>query len=245
MDRAMLWPDTRRPEGEDPMRTLTVQSCLLLATLAVVAGCGGKRTAGLNRDAAADPSITGGHPEGESASSATAGAAGGVFGSGGVKSTDTLVSGGGTGTTGGDTGGTSGLGGVTQAGVSGSGTVDSTHNDGGSDSADADHADADNRVRYLACLESKDEVTCSQRGGSWRMKLASLSSWNCVCPTGEGGRPCTASSDCLSACSAWMDPMEGNGAWCQKNVSSYTCAAEGGNQVCFCRPETPFAVCSQ
>jgi hypothetical protein len=149
---------------------------------------------------------------------------------------------------GGGAGGASGLGGVTQGGVSGTSTViectstdcASSH-DGGMDGA-ASECEPVTKECYAACRESKDEATCSERGGTWQIKLSSITEWTCVCPTGEGGRPCTASSDCLGHCSAWKDPF-GNGTWCQQHVTSYTCSAEAGQSGCWCVPEAPFAIC--
>lgn len=168
-------------------------------------------------------------------------------GTGGSTGTAGGGTGGSTDTAGSGKGGTSGAGGVTQSGVSSSssGAVDAAVDgvaDGGSDEADADQGDADTRALYAACRDSKDEATCSERGGTWRLDY-NKTYGICVCPTGEGGRPCTASSDCLGDCTAWMDPMQGNGTWCQKYVTGYTCSAEGGKQGCWCRPESPFAVC--
>lgn len=228
------------PGGPDSMRVRAIPYCLL--ALLFIAGCSGKGgTAGLGRDAAASASATGGNAGGSSASASTAGVAG-AFGSGGI-------TGGGLGTggsTGGGSagmagGGSSGFGGITQGGVSGNNTVDASPDDGGTDGAEGETGDPDPKALYALCRESPDEATCSARGGKWRTYSSFVKT--CVCPTGEGGRPCTASSDCLGDCSAWMDPMLGNGEWCQKNVTGFTCSSEGGKQGCWCIPEPLFAVC--
>jgi hypothetical protein len=251
--------------GENSMSARPVLYCLW--ALVFIVGCSGNGTTGPSRDAAADPGAIGGNAGGASASLSTTGVAGGAAagattalggagtagrsGTGGTTATTTTNTGGGVGTgggtgsgsrTGGATGGAGGLGGVTQGGASGSNTVDAAVDDGGTDGADADQGDADLKARYTACRESKNETTCSERGGTWRMDMNNING-TCVCPTGEGGRPCTASSDCLGDCSVWMDPMQGSGTWCQKYATAYTCSAEGGKQGCRCRPEPPFAVC--
>jgi hypothetical protein len=157
--------------------------------------------------------------------------------------------GGSAGMAGGGTAGTSGLGGVTQGGVSGTNTVVectsttcASRDDGGMDGASAECGEPVTKACYAACRESKDEASCSERGGTWRIKLSSTEG-TCVCPTGEGGRPCTASSDCLDRCRAWMDPMQGSEAWCQQYVTSFTCSPEGGQPGFWCIPEFPFAIC--
>jgi hypothetical protein len=243
------------------MRARPVMSCLFLATQVTwvwIAGCIGK---------GAGPATGTGRAGGDSAGSPPTGvAAGGAFGSGGVDSNDAPAAGGvaggaatalgsaGTGGisaggAGGGTGGTSGLGGAAQGGAAGTdtviecaGTTCAARDDGGTDGVSGECGEPVTKACYAACRESTDEASCSERGGTWRTK-ASGTGETCVCPTGEGGRPCTASSDCLGDCSAWMDPMQGNGTWCQQNVTSFTCSAEGGKQGCWCRPEVPFAVC--
>jgi hypothetical protein len=232
-----------------------------LLALAFIAGCNRNGASGSNRDAAADPGTLGGHAGGTSGSSTlgSGGAAGaasvlggtataGSSGAGGQTATTGTIpggrvgtggrTGGDTGTAAGGTGGTSGTGGVPQGGVSGS---SSAGVDADTDGLDAETVDADPKAVYAACRASTDEATCSERGGNWRTYSDFVRT--CVCPTSQGGRPCTASSDCLGDCSAWMDPMQGNGAWCQKYAESYTCSSEGGKQGCWCRPESPFAVC--
>ncbi len=216
------------------MRARPDMSCLLLATQVawvLIAGCSGKgagpATGGLGGDAAAAGS-SGSNAGGDSASSTTTGvAAGGAFGSGGVNSTDALASGGVSGT---------------NTVIDCTSTTCAAHDDGGTDGVSGECGEPVTKACYAACRESKDEASCSERGGTWRTESSGMGG-TCVCPTGEGGRPCTASSDCLGDCSAWMDPMQGSGTWCQQYVTSFTCSSEGGKQGCWCRPEEPFAVC--
>jgi hypothetical protein len=141
------------------------------------------------------------------------------------------------------TGGSHGTGGAAAAGGNpGTGGTGASSDDGGTVDVSGECGDPVVKASYVACRESKDEATCSERGGTWEISYANTTKYTCVCSTGEGGCPCTASSDCLGHCRAWKDPF-GSGAWCQANVTSYTCAAEGGQSDCMCVPYEPFAVC--
>jgi len=91
------------------------------------------------------------------------------------------------------------------------------------------------KALFPSCKASTDAASCSERGGLWR---ARNNTGTCVCPTGEGGCPCTASADCLGDCIAWKEPFGG----CAKE-GPFTCTAFGSLIGCWCRPEEPLAVC--
>ena len=168
------------------------------------------------------------------------GGADGTLNSGGIAGTSTGTVtgyGGSVGGVGGDsagassTGGTSGSGGVMAAGSTGT---------GGSAGACGDPA---MKALFAACAATQDAASCSDRGGHWRVFGAGNPGGACVCPTGEGGCPCYASSDCLGSCTAWLDPFDSSS--CDR-VTSFTCTSTHVAEAsgCWCRPEKPImAVC--
>ena len=128
----------------------------------------------------------------------------------------------------GNTGGAVGTGGTTGSGGGGGGSTGT----GGSSGACGDPAV---KALYASCRATQDSASCTDLGGVWRTVGAGPGG-TCVCPTGEGGCPCMASSDCLGACSAWMNPYDASSC---NNVTSFTCTSTGGDKGCWCRPEMP------
>ena len=195
-----------------------------------------------------------GRPAGDS------GGSGGSIGAGAGGRGGTSSSGGGTATggsgsggilvMGGDSAGDSGKGGGGSASssggtVTGGATGSGGAMDGGSTDTGGSGGCGDPAVKALfaACKATQDEASCTEQGGHWRMFEGGTPGGACVCPTGEGGCPCAASSDCLGFCTAWLDPFDSSSC---NRVTSFTCTstyvAERGG--CWCRPETPtMAVC--
>lgn len=208
-----------------------------MACTGAICGTGGATSAGGRAG-------TGG--TGTAGTAGAGGRTGGTLASGGVTGTSAgggITGRGGSASGGAGTGGSHGTGGAAAAGGHpGTGGAGAASDDGGTVDVGGECGDPVAKASYAACRESNDEATCSERGGSWDIRYSTLSEYTCVCPTGQGGCPCTASSDCLGHCSAWKDPF-GNGAWCQANVTSYTCTARGGQSDCMCVPYEPYAVC--
>jgi hypothetical protein len=111
---------------------------------------------------------------------------------------------------------------------------------GGSGTGGSSGACGDPAVKaaFASCRASTDAASCTERGGLWRAQDPGINSGTCVCPTGEDGCPCAASSDCLGHCAAWKDPFGGCGT-----AGPFTCTSFGGILGCWCRPEEPSAVC--
>lgn len=77
------------------------------------------------------------------------------------------------------------------------------------------------------CREARDEPTCLARGGNWGVHgLAPFPS--CLCPTRDGGCPCTKPDDCTGGCYA---PLGDNGC---DGVVAGTCAATQPFFGCWC-----------
>jgi hypothetical protein len=86
--------------------------------------------------------------------------------------------------------------------------------------------------RFKACKEAAskfDGAACEAAGGNWGNQGLHQ---GCNCPTGQGGCPCAASSDCLGEC--LLTPGSRS---CPKSVAegSWRCSAHHDVVGCNCR----------
>jgi hypothetical protein len=223
-----------------------------LLTLGAIAGCSDKASSG-NRagtggiaaqetGGSAGPGIGGSTAAGGAAGSPTTNALGGsTSGSDGAAAMGGVGAGGASGT-GGMTGaaGDGSDGSLGDGGTAGSADGGSTA-DGGSSSSCGDPA---LMALFPACAATKDEASCTERGGTWRTLASSLGG-TCVCPTGDGGCPCSSSSDCLGYCISARIPAVGAGSDYCASFTKFTCSSTrvAPSPDCWCRPESPYSVC--
>lgn len=90
--------------------------------------------------------------------------------------------------------------------------------------------DAAVAARFPPCMQTHDQASCEQAGGTWGL-IGLSHDPACQCPTGQGGCPCLAHADCLSDCIAPIGP---GGIFDCAGVHAGTCSPVGDTVGCWC-----------
>lgn len=208
-----------------------------------VAGAGGQSASGgaMATGGSASASTGGSAIVGGSATggSATGGLAAGGNATGGAATGGNATGGG---VTGGNMTGGNATGGAATGGNATGGAATGGAATGGSATGGRSNTCGDAAVmeRFTACNVAADAQSCVNLGGTWTQRPPAGPSMFCLCPSGDGGCPCTKRSDCVVDCIAPL-PMS---SVCTE-ITSWQCAdapqlncwcslEDSGNAVPFC-----------